>query len=84
MRHPAAATTTSCRTWRTICGMTGRCLGELERILRRSFQVEADAACSSNELECRRRVNTGKIQPPLTLENARRAAVSMRTAARAS
>jgi hypothetical protein len=44
---------------RTRSGMTGRCLGELERILRRSFQVEADAACSSNELENARRAVVG-------------------------
>jgi hypothetical protein len=30
--------------------MTGHCLGKLERILMRAFQVAADAACLSGEL----------------------------------
>jgi hypothetical protein len=39
--------------------MTGHCLGKPERVLMRAFQVAADAACSSDELQ------TALAEPPI-------------------
>jgi len=50
--HPATDSSSPTRpeAQRPDSGITGHCLGKLERILMRAFQVAADAACLSGEL----------------------------------